>query len=59
MDKETLAAFGKEVGVDKGPSGFEALRTTIVKKLEEREGASWSEMAPEVAVLASKFATPA
>lgn len=58
MDSETLAAFGKEVGVDKGPAGFDALRTTVVKKLEEREG-TWSEVAPEVAALASKFATPA
>lgn len=58
MDKETLASFGKEVGVQKGPSKFEALRTTIIKKLEEREG-TWSEIAPEVAQIASKFATPA
>lgn len=54
MDGETLASFGKEIGVDEGPAEFDALRTTIVKKLEEREG-TWSEIAPEVVEITSKF----
>lgn len=58
MDQDTLAAFGKEVGVDEGPASFDALRSTIVTKLEEREG-TWSEIAPEVVALATKFAAPA
>ncbi|CAM9707077.1 unnamed protein product [Ectocarpus sp. 4 AP-2014] len=58
MDSETLAAFGSEVGVEKGPAEFTALRTTVIKKLEEREG-TWAEIAPDVATIASKFAKTA
>lgn len=58
MDSKTLAGFGSEVGVEKGPAEFTALRTTIIKKLEEREG-TWAEIAPDVAAIASKFAKPA